>query len=180
MTETWRKLDSVVALSHPYITVSYDAVALPDGRVIPDWPIVRLPDYVNVVVLNDQGEALIQAGYRYALGGETWQIVGGLLEPDEEPLRAAQRELLEETGYVCADWQFLGRFVVDANRHCGAGHFFLARRPTLAALPDSGDLEDNTQRWLPLAQVRQALLEGRFGVLSHAANLALALLQISP
>lgn len=180
MTETWRKLDAAVALSHPYVTVIYDAVALPDGRIIPDWPIVRLPDYVNVVVLNAQGEALIQTGYRYALGGVTWQIVGGLLEPGEDPLLAAQRELLEETGYVCAEWQFLGRFVVDANRHCGAGHFFLARQPTLAAMPNSGDLEDNTPRWLPLAEVRQALFAGRFGVLSHAANAALALLLLCP
>ncbi len=179
MAEEWRKLGETVALTHPYVTVTYHAVALPDGVVIPDWPIIYLRDYVNVVVLNDQGETLIQEGYRYALGQTTWQIVGGLLEPGEEPLEAAQRELLEETGYVCAEWQMLGHFVADANRHCGAGHFFLARRPVLAAAPHSGDLEQVTLQWLPLAELRVALFSGRFGVMSHAINAALALLLLS-
>ncbi len=175
MSETWRTLTHTPALTHPYVRVTLDAVQLPNGRIIPDWPTIHLPAFANVLVINGQRQALLVEGYKHGPGQTTWQVPGGLLEPEEEPLAAIQRELLEETGYHCTQWRALGSFVVDANRGCGVGHFFLAWEARQVATPQSGDLEAMRLFWTPVATLPQALLEGRIGVMSHACNVALSL-----
>ena len=102
-------------------------------------------------------------------------MVGGYLERGEEPLKAVQRELLEETGYTADDWTELGSFVVDANRHVGVGTFFLARNARRIAEPDHDDLEEFEVRWVSVNEIREALFDGKVGILSYAVNIALAL-----
>ena len=102
----------------------------------------------------------------------TTAIVGGYLEPGEEPLAAAQRELLEETGYTGEDWHALGSFVVDANRGCGTAHFFLARGVRPVAEPDADDLEEQELLLLSRAEVEQALATNAFAGLPYAATVA--------
>lgn len=176
--EQWAVLDQKQVLEDPYVNVTMQEVRLPDGRVISDWPIVHTRDYVNALVLNGEGQAMVLEGYKHGLGRSSWQVVGGYLEPGEEPMSAIQRELLEETGFMADEWSPLGSFVVDANRHVGVGYFFLARNAKQVARPDHDDLEQFAVRWVPLEMLREALFDGRVGIISYAVNIALGLLAI--
>lgn len=175
MEEKWQVLGREVVLDHPFLRVTMEQVRLPDGRVISDWPIVAARDYVNVVVTNEAGQVMIVEGYKHGPGRSSWQVVGGYLEVGEEPLQAAQRELLEETGYASDDWQHLGSFVVDANRRVGVGHFYLARQARPVTTANHNDLEQFAVKWLSVAEVAAGLGSGRVMVISYAINLALAL-----
>lgn len=175
----WTTVGRQTILSHPFLTVHMDEVALPDGRRIPDWPIVQLKNYVNVMAVNKAGEVMILEGYKHGIGASSWQVVGGYLEEGEAPLAAAQRELLEETGYQSSDWTFLGSFIVDANRRAGQATFFLARSARQVALPDDDDLEEFDLRWVSTAEVRQALHDGRVQGLGYATALALGLCRMA-
>ncbi|HEY0070398.1 MAG TPA: NUDIX hydrolase [Chloroflexia bacterium] len=176
--ESWEVLGSEPVIDHPFLKVRMQQVRLPDGRVIPDWPFVHTREYVNVFVLNEAGEALILEGYKHGLGRSSWQMVGGYLEEGEDPLLAAQREMREETGYASDDWRHLGSFVVDANRHVGTGHFYLARDARSVARPEHDDLEGFEIRWVSLEEVGRALRDGRVGIISYGVNIALALLAL--
>jgi ADP-ribose pyrophosphatase len=178
LNEKWSVSDERIILDHPYLNVSYQNVRLPDGRQIQDWPFVKARDYVNALVLNPQGQCLILEGYKHGLGRGSWQVLGGYLEPDEDPLAAVQRELLEETGYACDEWRQLGSFVVDANRYVGTGHFFLASNARKVAEPDHDDLEAFSIRWEHPAEVLGALNDGRVAIMSYATNIALGLLAL--
>jgi ADP-ribose pyrophosphatase len=176
--EQWQILDRQTVLDTPYLKVEMQQVRLPDGRVIEQWPIVDTRDYVNAVVLNQAGEAMIIEGYKHGLGRSNWQVLGGYLEKGEEPLAAVQRELREETGYHSEDWQHLGTFVVDANRRVGTGHFYLARQARSVQQPDHDDLEKFAIHWVSLAELQQAVSDGRVAIISYAVNIALALLAL--
>lgn len=176
--EKWHVSGEKLILEHPYLTVSFQDILLPDGRRIKDWPFVKAKDYVNALVLNSQGQCLILEGYKHGLGRDNWQVLGGYLEEGEEPLAAAQRELLEETGYTSDKWLHLGSFVVDANRYVGTGHFFLAYDAHKIAQPDYDDLEAFEIRWEYPAELLQALSDGRVAIMSYAINIALALLAL--
>ena len=141
--ESWRTLSRRTILDYSkYLRVEEHQIELPDGQRIDDWPWVITPDYVNVVAITEAGAFLCFRQTKYGIAGVTTAIVGGYLEPGEEPLAAAQRELLEETGFAGEDWQSLGSFVVDANRGCGTAYFFLARGVRPVTEPDADDLED--------------------------------------
>ena len=174
--QPWVTLSRQVVLSQPpFLVVENHVVQLPDGRVVASWPWVITPDYANVVAETEDGLYLCFRQTKYAVPGTTLAVVGGYLEPGEEPLHAAQRELREETGHEAAEWISLGDYWVDANRGAGHAHLFLARRAHPVAAIRSDDLEEQQLLHLSRAQLGAALARGEFRVLAWAAAVSLAL-----
>jgi ADP-ribose pyrophosphatase len=176
--ERWTVVKQDQVLDDPYVKVTMQEVQLPNGQIITNWPFVHTRDYVNALVFNRDGDVMVIEGYKHGLGRSSWQVVGGYLEPGEEPLPAIQRELLEETGYQAEDWSDLGTFVMDANRHVGVGTFFLAKNARKVTEPDHDDLEEFIVRWVSPSELKEALFDGRVGIVSYAVNIALGLIAL--
>ncbi len=140
--EHWRTLSNRSLLKvEPWLEVTRQEVRLPNGQVVDDYYAIRLPGYVVVVALTAEGLILAERHYKHGPRAVTLGLPAGYLEPGEDPLVAAQRELREETGYASQDWQVLGEFVVDGNRGCGVANLFLARDCHPIGPVDSDDLE---------------------------------------
>ncbi|HSO19836.1 MAG TPA: NUDIX hydrolase, partial [Desulfosarcina sp.] len=75
-----------------------EQVTLPNGVDL-EMEIVRHPGAAAVVPLTDDGAVLLLRQFRHAAGGYIWEIPAGTLEPGEDALSCAHRELAEETGY---------------------------------------------------------------------------------
>jgi ADP-ribose pyrophosphatase len=174
--QSWKTMARRVVLEvGKFLTVEEHTVKLPDGRVIGHWPWVITPDYVNVVVLTTEGRFLFFRQTKYALQGVVLAPVGGFLEPGEEPLAGAQRELLEETGFQATEWIDLGNYRVDPSRGVAMGHLFLARGARRVTEPDADDLEEQEAVYLSRSEMEAALAAGEFQVLAWAAVVLLAL-----
>ncbi len=158
-----------------FLKVEYHEVELPDGTVIPDWPWVITPDYINVVLITEDDQFVCFRQTKYAVEGTSLSIVGGYMEPGEDALTAAKREVLEETGYEAPDWMPLGSYAVDANRGAGNAHFFLAQNARWVQEIDADDLEEQELLLLSRNEVERALQNGEFKVLPWAAIVSLAL-----
>ncbi|MFC1464503.1 MAG: NUDIX hydrolase [Candidatus Brachytrichaceae bacterium NZ_4S206] len=163
----------------PWITLEHHEVELPDGRVIPDWPWVITPDFVNIAAVTDDEHFLCFRQVKYAVkDGPTLATAGGYLEPNEDPLDCAKRELLEETGYAAREWLHLGSYPVDGNRGAGVGHLWLALGAHKVAEVNADDLEEQSLLLLSRAEVERALAAGEFKLMPWAACMALALLRL--
>lgn len=160
-----------------FLRVEVHDVIAPNGEHISDWAWVETPDYVNVAVVTEAGAWLCFRQGKYGLDGDSLAPVGGYVEEGEAPLQAAQREVLEESGYEASRWQSLGSYRVDANRGAGTAHLFFARGARRVAAPQSDDLEPQELLTLSRQEVAQALARGDFRVLAWAAVMALALAQ---
>lgn len=161
----------------PWLSVELHEVELPDGRIIPNWPWVTTPDYINVVVETESGDYLCFRQAKYGLPNGTLALVGGYIQAGEAPLQAAQRELREETGCEAPEWVELGRYLVDPNRGIAHGNLYLARRARRVGEVIPDDLEDQTPVLLSRQELVAALLEGQIEVLAWAAAVAFALIQ---
>ena len=169
------KTRQTVLDDRPWLMVEHHTVELPDGRQIPNWPWIITPDYINVLVETHTGHFLVFDQIKYGLQNGTLALIGGYIEPGETPLAAAQRELLEETGYKSDDWTSLGSFLVDPNRGIATGHLFLARQARYVTPRDADDLEEQELLLLTREEIESALEKGEIKVLAWAATVAFAL-----
>jgi ADP-ribose pyrophosphatase len=96
----------------PVFWVSTDHVQEPGGiRVRRD--LVHHSGSVVVLAVDDSGKTprvLLERQYRHAAGDYLWELPAGRIDPGERELRAAQRELLEETGYTADRWRRILHF----------------------------------------------------------------------
>ena len=175
----WKTVERKTILKQDkWLTVESHTVEVPDGSIIPDWPWVITPDYINVLAVTVEGKFLCFRQEKYGLEGVSLAPVGGYIEPGEIPEEAAKRELLEETGYEADDWVNLGSFRVDPNRGICTGNLFLARNAKYVTEPDSDDLEEQELLYLSLPELEEALVNGEFKVLAWAANIAFSILYL--
>lgn len=84
-----------------------DIVRLPSGGTTVR-EVVEHRGAVAIVPLLDDGQVVLVRQFRYAVGQVSLEIPAGTLEPGEDPLACARRELEEETGYRAARWERLG------------------------------------------------------------------------
>ncbi|HWN67043.1 MAG TPA: NUDIX hydrolase [Haliangium sp.] len=85
----------------------------PRTGAVHTFSIIRSSDWVNVVALTPDDQVVLVRQYRHGTGRQSLEIPGGMVDPGESPLEAAQRELREETGYATARWIDLG--MVEPN-----------------------------------------------------------------
>jgi ADP-ribose pyrophosphatase len=109
------------------LKVYRDVVRLPDGSSgVREY--IRHPGAVAIVALFDDGSVLLERQFRYPHRREFIEIPAGKLDPGEEPLASAKRELAEETGYAAEEWLRLGVIHTAIAYTDEAIQLFVARR----------------------------------------------------
>jgi ADP-ribose pyrophosphatase len=173
---TWQILaEHVLVERPPWLRLCEQDVRLPDGRVIEGYLVAQAPDYAIIFAVDGEGRVVTTEEYKHGPGRVVVHLPAGYLEPGEDPLLAAQRELREETGYEADKWQLLGVFCEDGNRGLGWGHHYLAQGAHLVTTADPGDLSEIRTVLLTPAEVRQAVYEGRVAVADIVACIMLGL-----
>jgi ADP-ribose pyrophosphatase len=88
------------------VSLNIDTVTLPNGLTV-DLEIVRHPGAAAVVPLKDDGMVVLIRQFRHAAGGFIYEIPAGKLDPGEDPIACAARELEEEIGYKAGKFELL-------------------------------------------------------------------------
>ncbi|QWD18979.1 ADP-ribose pyrophosphatase [Polynucleobacter paneuropaeus] len=91
-----------------FLNMKRDRVSLPDGQeAVREY--LTHPGAVAILALLDDGRILLERQYRYPVSKVCMEIPAGKLDPNEDPLVCAQRELEEETGYSASKWSYIRR-----------------------------------------------------------------------
>lgn len=101
----WEILKQDYLIKAPWLTVRKDKVRLPSGVEIDDYYVLEYPDRINVIAVTENGGFVIERQYRHGTQSVDYELCAGTIEKGENPLMAAQRELLEETGYAGGEWE---------------------------------------------------------------------------
>jgi ADP-ribose pyrophosphatase len=123
-----RLLSSRTVYRGPVFTVTTDHVQEPGGiKVRRD--VIHHSGSVVVLAVDDSGatpRVLLERQYRHAASDYLWEIPAGRIDPGEQELQAAKRELLEETGYSAAKWRRILKFYASPGFVAETMSVFLA------------------------------------------------------
>lgn len=157
---TEQRIDGETVYEGHFLKVERDRVRLPDGSET-RREFIRHPGAVVILPLLPDGQVLLERQFRYPNAQVFVEFPAGKIDPGEDPLACARRELEEETGYTASDWQFvctIHNAIAYSDEHLD---LFLARGLTAgpARLDDGEFLETFA---LPvealLAQVRSGAI----------------------
>ncbi len=100
------RIDGELVYSGSFLQINRDRVRLPDGKEAAREYVLH-PGAVVILPLFDDGSVLMERQFRYPLDRVFLEFPAGKIDPGEDHLACARRELEEETGYTARDWQFV-------------------------------------------------------------------------
>ena len=102
-----KRIDRTLIANGRVIDYYQDTMQMPDGSTV-KWDLIDHVGAAAVVAVREDGKLLMVRQYRNPLERQTLEIPAGKLNfRDEDPRIAAERELAEETGYVCDNIEYL-------------------------------------------------------------------------
>ena len=152
---------------------------LPDGRIVSGYLRAEAPAYVAIFGVRPDGLVVAIEEYKHGPGRVVLKVPAGIMEPGEDALEAARRELLEETGYEAVSFRLLAVTHDDGNRGMSVGHHFLATGLRQVAEPDAGDLAEVKPVLMTPSALREALFDGPVGTTGAAASIMFGLCALS-
>lgn len=129
------------------------------------FSLIECSDWVNVIALTARDEVVLLRQYRPGVDRVCLEIPGGMIEPGEDPVVAAVRELEEETGYGGGTATVIGRTAPNPALQNNALHTVLVTGVSLVAPPRPDDGEVLAVHTAPLAEVHRQI---RTGEIDHA------------
>ncbi len=120
-----KKISSERVFSGNLLQVYKDRVLLPDGRASErEW--IKHPGASAVLPVFESGEVQLLKQFWYALRIKFLEVPAGKIDPGEEPIRTAKRELEEECGVRARHWTSLGVLYPGIGYSNEVIHLYLA------------------------------------------------------
>ena len=170
MAHTWELLETEVVCSDPWGTVYRKTYHLGNGNPDQQHITVQKPEFALIAALDEAQNVLLVQQYRHGTDRAYWALPGGFIDPGETPLAAAQRELLEETGYSASRATFVGTLHPVPAFLKTAAHIVLCEQ--LAKVPHA-ILDDEIEKIasVPLATAIERIFAGEIDEMQAVSSI---------
>jgi ADP-ribose pyrophosphatase len=154
-------ISSKLVYKGPVFSVYSDRVR--EGKHTGQRDVIRHSGSVVMMAVDDRGKSdplvLLVRQYRYATNLRMWELPAGRIDPGENKLAAAKRELIEETGVTAKKWQRLFRFYASPGFLDESMDIYLARELTRGQAQPEED-EQISVRFFPLREALKLVAKG--------------------
>jgi len=165
MAQVWRRHGSQPIGHFKVFSLRRDEMESPRTGRRHDFYVLEAGPWVNVVPITGDGEIVLIEQYRHGIEAVTLEIPGGMVDATESPLEAAERELLEETGYRAEVLSPLGVSHPNPAILNNSLHTYLAVGARRVAEPRPEAGEDISVVTVPVADIPTLV---RAGKITHA------------
>ena len=166
---TWEIIKDNKVYETPIFSL-HEKTVLPDkGSDAANFYVLEAPAWINVIALTPDRQIVLVEQYRHGVDETTLEIPGGMVDEGEEPIEAAKRELLEETGFEAEQWEMLGKVSSNPAILSNFTHIFLARNCMKTSAQQTDGHEDIKVHKMPLKTFLELADED---VVHHAIVLA--------
>jgi ADP-ribose pyrophosphatase len=173
MNDLWPKIIQTKRTNvSPWMEVITRDVQLSPDASTESYYAIGQPDYLVALAVMPDSRILLVRQYRPAIERLSLELPAGMLEPNEDPVSAIARELLEETGYPADTIELMGKNATCASRISNSTYSFFIR--TGLRTPDFTEEPGVSVSSVTLAELRSLVLSGEFCEQTHVGVIALA------
>ena len=176
--QKWETVSSEYLVKKPWATLRVDECKLPDGRIAKEYYVLEYPNWVNVVAITADKKVIMVKQYRHSGGLISIEIPGGVIDGDENPVDAAKRELLEETGYLFQDFELVSTIYPNPATSNNVTYCYLAHGGVKVQEQDLDEHEDIDIEFYSIEEVKQMLLKNEIPQALHVTGLFYAFLRL--
>ncbi|PWU02377.1 MAG: DNA mismatch repair protein MutT [Candidatus Melainabacteria bacterium] len=158
-TNPWKTKNKHTVYDNPWISVREDQVIQPNGS--PGiYGVVHFKNKaIGILPIDHDGYIYLVGQFRYPLDEYSWEIPEGGCPDGEDPIVAAKRELLEETGLSAGQWKELGRAHLSNSVSDEEAIFFLAT-DLVQGEAEPEETEELAHKRLPFAEALDMVMRG--------------------
>jgi 8-oxo-dGTP pyrophosphatase MutT (NUDIX family) len=138
----WRRVKAEQGPELPLFEAEFRWMENPRNKEVLKALILKSPDTINVIAVTGERELILVEQFRFGIDECLLELPAGLMDFDEEPLQAARRELLEETGYLATSWTLLGESHLNPAYVTNRCYHFLAQGAYLKGAKSLDNHED--------------------------------------
>lgn len=174
----WKILRSKFVFRNRWYKLRMDSVKIRPGEVIDDYFLGVFENAVHIVAITDKNKIIMVRQYKHGAGKILLEVPAGYMHKKENPLTAAKRELLEETGYAAKKWRKLGFFYSNPTLESGNGtHVFLAEGATPRAKQSLDIMEAIEVLFFSQEEVLKKIIKNQIKVSPSTLTILLGLLK---
>lgn len=167
----YKVLDSKYIFQRPWLTVREERLELESGGIIEQFYVFEYPRWVNVIAVTKENKVVLIRQYRHAIGEVYYEIPAGVCEDGEDLLKAAERELLEETGYGGGEWSLFMTLCANPSIQANRTYTFLANGVEKVTHQQLESTEEITVHLKSPQEIQNLIQQGEFIQALHAAPL---------
>jgi len=138
----WKKNKHRIDYDCGFFQIHVDHSASPTTGKEHPFYVLSTRDWTNIIALTAEKKVLMVSQYRHGSEEVSLEIPGGAVDPKEKPLKAAKRELREETGYTSSRWYRLGAVRPNPAILNNTCYFYLALDAKLTAKLELDEAEE--------------------------------------
>lgn len=159
--EAWQEQDRQVHADCRVFTVERRRYFHPRRKLADDFFVVRPADWAVAMAQTAEGNWVMVKQFRYGLAAMTWEFPSGCVDPGEDTIAAARRELREESGFEGDDPILLGTVSPNPAIQDNRCSYVLFRQAVQVGSPQWDEHEEMEIAMMSDAELRRATGDGR-------------------
>ncbi len=159
--ETWKRISSKAVADCRVFKVREDLCERESDNAEASFFVIENLDWVNIIALTESDEVVLIEQFRHGIEETILEIPGGMIDEGESPESAAQRELLEETGFSSDNFVLLGKSRPNPAIQNNTIYHFLALDSTKTREPEFDEHESVATKLVSRSEIGNLILEGK-------------------
>ncbi len=158
----WKTVSSEYIHQHPpFFSARKDVCVRPDGVSIPAYYVVEVAASVITFGVTSANEVIMIEQYRHPVKSLSLELPGGFIDEKEQPVEAAEREMLEETGYRFSRFEYLGKLAGNPGILDNYTYIFLATGGEPGEVTNPDLQEDIRTRLVSFATLKKLMRDNQ-------------------